>query len=378
MNKLGLSILFLCLLVSLSRAQLQNGCKTLLHTQTAKSLESGQLNIYSNMNFYTKAGEFIGETKPQDFSSVNYWLVAGNAVFSYGIIKHFDASLGIRIYQDTHKENDFNLPGDLFLTLRAGSFAFEKNHFHNAFLASFRIPTGEEHNYPFAEYASGAFEYGFMYAISFYKDQYLPNRAFNAHFNIGFWNHNENGQIFKFSNGQEFESTVNSTDLRMALAAVFPSSMFDFRLELHGALYLSEPNDFIYSAEEYTFLTPSIRYKPSKWASLDLGVDFRISPEREMTTANIPIPGKNLNLPGNYPGWKIHLGANIAFNIKKKRMGTSIDYEREEAKEKIELFETIIEEREKAADVQDEVENLRDVRKEAEKEIEKLKKVLED
>lgn len=361
-------------------AQLTNANQELMHTQTGTTMDPGQLRVFTDMNFFTKAGDFIGSSQPLDFEQVNYWLVAGNAVFAYGISEHWDAALGIRVYQDTHSSNEFNLPGDLFLTVRSGNYAFGRNHFKAGFLGSMRLPIGKDHNYPFAEYASGSYEYGFLSAVSFYLDPYLPHRAFNMHFNMGFWNHNENGTVlYTYSNGTELKATNSSKDFRMALAGVIPTAVFDFRLELSGIIYITPPDNFVYSAEEWAFLSPSIRYRAMDWLTMDIGVDFRVSPaERQATTANIPDPSINLDLPQNYPDWKMHLGLSAAFNLSGKGKTVGSDYVREEAKEKVELFESVLEEKEKAKEVQQELENLRKVRKEAEKEIEELRKKLED
>ena len=382
-----MSLLLLLLISSVLYAQLPNGNRALLHTQTAKSVEKGRLEIFSDMNFYTKAGDFIGQNKPVDFKTVNYWLVAGNTVFSYGIADHFDATLGIRVYQDTHYDNEFNLPDDLFLTLRAGSFPFGRGHFNSSIMTSFRIPTAEQHNYPLAQYASGALEFGFLGAVSFYVDPYLPERAFNFHFNMGLWNHNESGRtLYTYTRsfaghlkGDKLKATRSSMDFRMAMAAVFPSELFDFRLEVSGILYLTKPNAFVYSAEEWAFLSPSIRYKPLDWISMDLGADFRVSPkERQSTSPEIPDFSASVDLPPNYPDWKIHLGANIALNLLGKSTYRTEDYVKEKAKERIDLFEAVVREEEKAKEVQQEIQNLRKVREEAESEIEEIKKLLEE
>ena len=382
MNRQILSILLILSLISFSIAQLTNGSKALLHTQTGNTLDQGQLNLNTSVNFFTKAADYIGSNEPLDFTVTDYWLIASNIVATYGIVDHFDATLGFRLYQDTHRENEFNLPGDLFLTLRAGSIPFGQNHFQNGFLASMRFPTGEEHNYPLAEYASGSFEYGLMYALSFYSDAYLPKRALGVHFNIGWWNHNESGSTFKFSNGVEYEANRSSNDIRLALALAMPSTLFDFRIEASGILYLKKPNNFIYSAEEWAFISPSIRYKPLKGLNFDLGMDIRVSPsDRQWTTAD-DIPGfvGNLDLPTNYPAWKVHLGVDIELNFAKKGFALTSEknYQREEAREKIELFEKILEERKKAKTVQKELRNLRKIRKEAESEIEEIKKILDE
>lgn len=379
MKKRYLTLFTLLFLLGNVYAQLTNGNQELMYTQTASTVDAGQLQVFTDMNFFTKAGDFIGSSKPVDFKQVNYWLVAGNAVFSYGISDHFDATLGMRVYQDTHSKNEYNLPGDLFLTVRAGNYYFGRNHFKAAYMASFRIPTGKDHNYPFAEYASGSLEYGFLGAFSFYADPYLPHRAFNMHFNAGFWNHNENGDVLYDRGGTKLKATVSSKEYRMALAGVIPTALFDFRMELTGILFITPPDDFVYSAEEWAFFSPSIRYHAFDWLAMDLGADFRISPkDRQNTTDKIYDYSKSLDLPPNYPDWKIHLGLNAAFNLGGKGGAVGSDYVQEEAKEKVELFESVLDEKKKAEKVQGELENLRKVRKETEKEIEELKKELED
>ncbi len=387
-----LSLVITLIVILPAFGQLPNADRTLFYTQTGRTVETGRLFMYNEMNFFTKVGDFIGNLKPQNFRAVNYWLVQGNTAFTYGIHEHFDASLAIRVYQDTHYSNEFNLPDDIFLTLRAGSFSFGDGFFDGALLTSFRIPTGEKHNYPFAKYASGAFEYSFLSAISFYLDPYFPNRTFSIHYNIGIWDHNEKGHVlYKYQNnyrdpqgvlhfkGDELPATKNSVDLRMALAAVYPTDLFNFRIELSGILYLQRPDAFVYSAEEWAFLSPSVRYKPADWVSLDLGADFRLSPSvRQWTNEIIPDISDRMDLPKNYPSWRIHLGANFNLKLKGSRQEREDVYKREQIKQNKDFFETVLKEKEKAKSVQGEVENLRKLRKEAEKEIKDLKKILEE
>ncbi len=373
-------------------AQLINADRTLFYTQTGKTVDTGRLFMYNEMNFFTKVGDFVGNLKPQSFKAVNYWLVAGNTAVTYGIADHFDATLGIRVYQDTHYSNEFNLPDDIFLTFRAGNMSFGNGFFRGALLTSFRIPTGEKHNYPFAEFASGALEFGFLGAVSFYLDPYFPDRTFSVHYNIGIWDHNEKGHVlYTYENGfrdpkgvyhpkgEQLTGTVNSTELRMALAAVYPTDMFDFRMELSGILYLQRPDAFVYSAEEWAFLSPSVRYKPAEWLSLDLGADFRISPSvRQWTSPIIPDISRRVDMPKNYPAWRIHLGANFNLRFGRKQEVAQDVYEKEKIKENRDFFETVLREKEKTKSVQGEIESLRKLRKDAEKEIKDLKKILEE
>ena len=144
-------------------------------------------------------------------------------------------------------------------------------------------------------------------------------------------------------------------------------------------LFLQDPNNFVYSAEEWAFLTPSIRYHAFDWVSFDLGVDFRLSPsDRNNTSDIIPQVSSTVDLPPNYPDWKMHLGANLNLNILADNKTSDLSYQQKEAQKKIEMLESIVEERERTDSVQEEIQNLRKVRQEAEKEIEELKKLLED
>ena len=112
---------------------------------------------------------------------------------------------------------------------------------------------------------------------------------------------------------------------------------------------------------------------------MDLGADFRVSPkERQSTSPEIPDFSASVDLPPNYPDWKIHLGANIALNLLGKSTYRTEDYVKEKAKERIDLFEAVVREEEKAKEVQQEIQNLRKVREEAESEIEEIKKLLEE
>jgi len=354
----------------------------LIHTHTGRVIDEGMLQIKTNMNFFTKIGDVLDEgLNSADFNAANYWLVAGNASLTYGFYEHFDFTAAIRVYQDTHYPNEYNLPDDLFLTLKAGSFQFGRKRFNTSLQTTFRIPTGEMHNYPFAEYASGALEYGFFGALSFYFDPYLPERSPNFHLNMGWWNHNESGEVlYTFpKSGEELKATRNSSYFHMALASVIPAGAFDLRFELSGALSTNKPDEFVYSSEEWAYLTPSIRYKPLDWISMDLGVDLKLSPDDERQwTSGIPDISSKLDLPKNYTQWKAHMGFNMTIPVASKSTKNLQDVENEQFQEKVEFYKLLQEEREKSSNIEEELKMLKKERENADKEIEELKKLLDE
>ncbi len=374
-----ISLVLLVLACSVAFSQPPNGSRSLIHTQSARTFDSGRLELHSNMNFFTRATEFIGSGQaPQNFHAVNYWLVAGNFNLTYGIVDHLDFTIAPRVYQDTHYSNEYNLPGDIFLTLKAGSFAFMQRHFYGAVLTNLRLATGEVHNYPFTEYASGATEYGFTGALSYFMDPYLPDRSLGIHLNVGWWNHNEADKVlFKFSNGNELRATKNSSELQYAFGMVYPTSMFDYRLEAFGISYLTEPDEFVYSRENYTYITPSIRYKALSWLSMDLGIDIRISKD-ENTTVGVPNKTpEQLDLP-NYAAWRVQMGLNIKILPFTTSRKSTAEIEREQFNKRVEFFQKIVEDRQKAEDVQEELNKLKEERKQAEKELQELKQIMEE
>ncbi|NOX89524.1 MAG: hypothetical protein GXO77_10890 [Calditrichaeota bacterium] len=374
------SLILLVLSISFLYSQPPIGSKSLLHTHSAQTMGKGFVTLYSNMNFFTRATQFVGSGQPpQNFSAANYWLVVGQTSLSWGILDHLDLIISPRIYQDTHYSNEYNLPGDIFASLKLGSYSFMERKFYTGVITTFRFPTGEKHNYPFVEYASGAVEYAFTGMLSYFMDPYLPDRSLSFHLNLGWWNHNEAGKTVYDYRGKEFKATKNSSQLQYSLGIVYPTSMFDYRLEIEGITFLNEPDDFVYSRENYMYVSPSIRYNALSWLSADLGVDIRVSSDKNTTnyTKVAELANPDYNLP-NYCSWRVQMGLNIQILPITTRRLSSAELEREKFKKRVEFFQKIVEERDRTKDVQEELEKLKKEREQAERELEELKQILQE
>ncbi|MBN2424361.1 MAG: hypothetical protein JXR46_09165 [Calditrichaceae bacterium] len=366
-----LCLLFLLFTIGIIQAQQPYGSYHLIHTQTAKSFEKGRLEFFSNMNFYTKNIQFLGTGPTPDVTGYNLWAVAGNVAFTYGFTKYFDATVGLRVYQDVHRGEDeeANIPDDVFLMLKAASFNLAKNRLLGGFNLKMRFPTGEYYNYQNAEYASGAVEYGLGGMLSFYADPYIPEKSFSAHLNIGWYNHNDTG----IEHRRNIKIAENTSELNFALGLMYPTSMFDFMLDVSGISYLSDlesrENAGIRSRENWMFVTPGMKYKPFNWLTFVMGVDVLISKKVEF--------GGDYDIP-MYPPWKAQLGMNIKILPFVPSRKTAAELERDEFNKRIEFFQKIVEERERSEDVREELERLKREREEAEKELEELKQILEE
>ena len=376
--------IFLILIVAITVTAQNPGSTAsngMFHTHSGSVLDEGMLQFKTGMNLFTKLGEYIDKSsQPDDFSASSLWLVAGNISAAYGFYNHFDFTASLRLYQSIDYENEFNLPDDLFLSLKAGSFQFGERKFSGSFTTTFRIPLAEKHNYPFAEYASGALEYGFFGALSYYMDPYIQERLPSFHFNIGWWNHNEFGEILYASgDSTELKATKNSSYLHLAFAAVIPAGAFEVRFELSGAQATNTPDPFVYSSEEWVLFTPSVRYKAFDWGSIDLGIDLRMTPrdDRQWTSGIEDISSK-LDLPKNYPPWKIQIGLNFNIPVGGKAAKSLQEIESEEFNRQVEFYKLIQDEREKSTEIEDELKELKREREAADKEIEELKEMLDE
>ena len=372
-----LIVMIFCLAISAGQNPGSTGSIGMLHTHTGSVVEKGRFDLTTHVNFWSKLAD-----ARQGYSAVsaqNATYVAGNLGMTYGFTRHFDFTLCSRVYQDTHYQpKQYNFPDDLFIQFKFGSFAFQRRHFKQAFLIGSRIPVGKTHNYPFAEYASGAVEYGVAYAVSFYKNAYVPSDETQVHFNLGWWNHGEKGKKIDVFEVDPIPATVNSNYISMALGTILPaSSKIEFRVELSGGLYVTKPDTFVYSAEDWFFFTPGLRYRFSDAVSMDLGMDFRLTSGDDQNTKGVPDISETLNLSKNYPAWKIHIGFNFILAAGEKR-ALIRGMEKEQYEKRVQYYQLLEKEKKKAEEAEDEYDLLHHERQKADDEIENLREILEE
>jgi hypothetical protein len=351
------------------------GSKGFLHVQSASTLNKGDLHFRSNLNFYTKVGDYLGDIKPANFTAVNWWDVQFSTIFSYGLVKHFDATLMWRLYQDTNRSgNEYNIPEDFYFDLKAGSFGVSNDRFELGLLASVRLPSNPdyEYNYFFEPYTAGGFEYGMTGLISYFADPYLHDRGYSIHLNLGWYNHNDAGKtLYINSAGLSHGASGNATELQYGLAFGYPTELFNLNLELWGISFLSEPDTMAYSRENFTYITPSVRFKPNSWFGFDLGLDIRLIGDEDTSSPLLPSPSDRLNLP-NYPAWRLYLQAN--FQI----LPTGTVSSRGDVRSRTDFYERLLRDRDKSQNIEDELRRLRREREQAEKELEELRRMLEE
>ncbi len=371
MKKLGYIILFL--ITASAYGQLPNGSYSLIHTQTARTYEPGRLELKMNMNFYTKLADYINDPslKPADYNALNMWVSQGNINLTYGIVNHLDFTLATMIYQSTQTGDKYNLPDNVTLMMKLGNYAFAKRMFMASAILSTKFFTGNYWNYPFAQYQSGGLEYGLTGALTYFSDPYLPERALSVSLNLGWWNHNDAGREVY---GKQTAS-VNATEFQYGVGLVYPTEKFDFILEMNGMTYLTQPDSFVYSRDDWMYVSPAIRYKALPWMSIDLGVDIRLSSGDFSSYRAEDLVNRDLPV---YSTWKVQLGANFKILPMGVTGKTASEREREVFNKRVDYFQNIIKERDESENIQQELDKLKEERKQAEEELEELKQILQE
>lgn len=352
-----------------------NGGRGLTYVQSAWTLHPGYLTLRALTRSFGKVGNFPlpnGST-----NAITIWDVTGRFSINYGLSKHFEVALSPVIYGDTNSGGDgINIPDDLYLSLKVGSFSTPGSSLSYGFVINTRFPTAEDHNLPFEPYTTDHVAWGLTSLVSFSKDPLYPEDATNFHFNLGYWNHNDVGAQLTNKNAPGTKPTTMSQELIFGAGVKFPSDKFDFSVELYGSAFLQRPPKAAYSREDYLYLTPAITYKPITWFNLYFGADFRLTKSNDLT--DYTLVSRTLpNSQPNYPAWRVNFGTSFTLLPTTVYRENPRDVLMQKAQTRRELFEQIIKERKATESAEAELERIKAERRRAEQELERLRQILE-
>ena len=352
------------------------GKNNFIHLQSGRTYGSGHLEIFNQSAFYTTRVSSISVQPSPAFTASSYWLLQNNFGIIYGPVDHFDLILRLGYYQDAHHLTDFNLPDAVTLTLKGGSLSFANRHFYAAGMFTLSIPMGEEHNYPLVEYLSSSnFEYGFKSALSYYQNSYTPDNSFSLHLNLGYYSHNAASSVEYARENLLLEAGTNGAEFQYGFGLVYPLRLIEFRVELSGSKYIQQPDTMVYGREDYLYVTPSLRYKPFRWLSIDLGADFRVSGDEEQSSG-IYLYTTQMGLP-NYSDWRAHLGLNFTIFPLPPAPKSEDDISQERFNQRIDYFRSMVEDRDRLDNAREDIEAIKKERRQIEREIKALKQMLE-
>jgi hypothetical protein len=364
-------------------AQLGNGLGTgkfgTFNTYSAYSLEPGFLSTYNNGRVFVAAGQ---SGNLANVTNVNLWHASNNMTVAYGIVEHFDALLSIVTYQDLNlrivRSEQSLVPGDIYLTLRTGSHDMLDGRLGLGAALTGKMPTGGQQNIPFEIYRSKNPEAGLLAMGSFYGNPYYKDQSFIFNVNVGLWSHMDNGSLIsptKSGVSTPIKSTKNTMHMQYGLGILYPVASVELLLDAHGVSYIGA-SKHIYSRESNFYVTPGLRYNLRSWLNIGTYADILVAGKADKTTylqsTGVLKPGETNTSKGapNYATWR--LGFSLGFNILPLNLSSAPTEQRRKR-----LLDRLVEEEKGAQKASSQLEKLKSVRVNAEKELEKIRLELE-
>ena len=368
------TILMLSVLILQGYATQLNGGHTLVYTQKAQLLNPGELNLVLHTRGYAKR-----------IANESYTMVDGTGAISahFGFSRLLELGVTMILYQDLNlSQQEINdelyeeqIPDDIILRMKFGGWGIATSSasvLRTTIGLDYRLRTALVRDDVYLEpYSSDGMEFGINLMFSFFTNAFYPDESHQVHLNFGYLNHNDAGI------GKGFFTSAQQ--LTYSLAYVYPTLLFDFHGEIHGGNFIEDPAVDVYSREDYLYFSPGLTYKPFYGFGFQFAVDWLILDKENTTEGRVIPPG----YPGNYPPWRIAgnivLSPTTTFFAQPTFAKVSQESKyRERLLEKAgidrrALFEWVTDEDFGTEYIDLELEKIRQKRKEAEEELEKLK-----
>lgn len=363
---------FTLLFVAASEAIVINGGKGLPHTRAAWVSNVGHLTVLTHTRFWGQVHQINNQALGLK-TAITVWDVQGLVSLDYGLGKHFGLNVTPIAFQDDQSEYG-QYPWDTFIGLKIGSFGSKISSLSYGVQLNARFPSGEVHNIKFEDYNTSTVSFGFTGLLSYALDPLYPEDALNMHFNLGYINHNDVGEVLSPYKGDQGSNVLHQSQQGIyGLGIILPTESFDYGLELYGNYWLQKPPAAAAGRESYMYMNASIKYKPYRWCNFILSGEYRMTSNKEETIGPRAVPD---NLP-NYATWRINLGAQFTLLPTSVFRTSEREILMQRAENRRELFEQIIKERRETESAEEELERIREERRKAERELERLRKILE-
>ncbi len=372
----GLLILLAALVVTeASRAAtpLQGGFG-LPHVRAAWVLDKGYLSAATDMRFW-------GKTAPQQYALFtksgerSLWDLQNVFMLNLGIGAHSEVELLPVIYQSDQSHAGLWLH-DLQVGITTASWPWPMPALQWGGRFVVTIPTGERHNLLFEEYSVNAFAFSCSALMSYAFDTSFPRDAASLHLNAGYHIYNDVGEMLTDRFEDPYSHVLKRSQwLAYGAGVLLPGERFDGGVECHGVHWLQPPPPAAEGREAYLYAGLFLGYKPLRWLQFRIGGEKRLSGDHDATIPSLQARG--LGEFPNYHAWRVQLGLRMQVLPLHLLRSTSRDPFIRRADERQELFKQIIDDGSRAPASSSELERIRSERARAEKELERLQKILE-
>lgn len=363
------------------------GGNSLFHTWSTQTLEPGQMTVQWHSRLWASS------VPEGSISNVSQALA-----LDFGFGKHLELEFVPMLYQDLNFSSQdkvtYNAPDDVYMRFRLGRY--QARMFNTPLelggQVGFRLNSSKVSNVYLEPYNAAANEISLSLGLGWYANQLYPTEGPSAQFNLGYLNHNDGGQ-----DALNIFSDVTH-DLEFALAYRHPTLRWDFYGELYGNFFLSDLPEWAFTQADAIWLQPGFNYRFFRGLSVSTGVDVKLmeSGPKVYFQDEGPRPVEvhrnrsrlNNEYPEYYPPWRLAVRMNFqpstAFHHVETFAQVRPQSERDwEMREKIgvterEMIDWLGAEDQSAEFLDLELEKIRAERRQAEKELERLKEKFKD
>jgi len=374
MRRKTMIILLLALVVAgISVASTPIGGDGLIYLQSARTLPAGHLQFFGGTRFF---GKIAGGNQ-----AYTLWNVQGVTALSWGVNKNMEFTLAPIVYQDTNNDRgnaldgQANVPDDLLLNMKIGSFGGLESPWMFGGQASVRIPTAESHNIIFEPYSAGSLSFGLSGLLTYFSNTTFTDEGWSFHANLGYWNHNDVGE--ELAPGPDAPTpNAMSDEILFGAGIRYPAGNFDFSAEINGRAFITRPPESAYSSEFVSYLTGGVYYKPYRWLTFQMGVDIRLLSGEDLTEYSWGLK-KPADFP-NYPFWRGMLGVKINLLPTSYFKASEKSSLERKAADRQRMLERLMQGDANADEADNELTRIRTERAKVEAELERLRKMLEE
>ncbi len=362
--------LIFCLISPSSFALQFNGGKGLIYTSAAQTNAPGLLSFDLYTRSYSKplAGRDIRN---------NVMAISGN----FGFTQHTELGVTQIVYQDINynlqsTSDNYQLMGYTQLHFKLANYRINLGNKYLFFGTMLNVTKqGKLYNIYLEPYYDVGIAGELDFLFSYYWNPFYPEESPALHLNFGYINFNDHQEIFQ--SGQA---------IPVSLGFVKSSLRYDYGAEIHGRLFVNPPYAEAYSQENYLYFSPSYRYKIFLGLSIGLYADILLFSQDEKTDNQYV---EDLPSIPQYSEWRIGFKFNYIPStgfykiptfekVSKETVTKESLRARRVITDKKALFEWIVDENKGAEYIDLELEKIREERKRAEEELEKLKKELSE
>jgi hypothetical protein len=350
------------------------GGRGLVYVHSATVLPKGYLEFHSGIRYFGKIADFGSAGR-----AYTLWDIQNDFSFNYSVSNNVELALSPILYQDINRsggnvwKGQANMPDDLFLSVKIGSYSGLESPFVFGGLISLRLPTAAVHNVIYEPYSAGTVELGMTALATYHRNPAFPDMGWSANVNLGYLNHNDVGKsLSKIKNAPTPKSM--SSEILAGWGFLYPAGAFDFSAEITARQFLVSPPKTAYSREYISYLTLGVYYRLYRWCTLEMAFDKSLFTGEDKTDYRY-IPQIGPSFP-NYPSWRGVIGVKLAILPFSLYSSEQADL-KQKAKDRQAILEKMIEDQTDMQSAEQELTRIQAERKKVEEELERLRKLLE-